>query len=125
MVRAVNALFLVFVLALGVVVQAVMLNAFANGMRAVLALAATSGPTAILAVLIGVDIGPNLTYVGSLSNLLLSRVLGHNDVAISVGEYTALGLGTVPTALAAAVVALWSSVRLIGPGLPKLARAAR
>jgi len=33
-------------------------------------LVAHSGPVAILAVLIGVNIGPNLTYVGSLSNLL-------------------------------------------------------
>jgi hypothetical protein len=105
-VRAVNVPFLVFVLALGIVVQAVMRNGLADQMGAVLPsgsgltallgiavvaavlanilnnlpatlvllpLVATSGPAAILAVLIGVNIGPNLTYVGSLSNLLASR----------------------------------------------------
>ncbi|BBZ11793.1 SLC13 family permease [Mycobacterium branderi] len=146
-VRAVNVPFLLFVLALGVVVQAVMLNGFADGMRAVLPtgsgllallgiaavaavlanivnnlpatlvlvpLAASSGPAAILAVLIGVNIGPNLTYVGSLSNLLWRRVLRRHDVPASVGEYTRLGLCTVPTALVAAVLALWASVRLLG-----------
>jgi arsenical pump membrane protein len=146
-VRAVNVPFLLFVLALGVVVQAVMFNGVATGMRVVLPvgtglpallaiavvaavlanivnnlpatlvllpLVAASGPAAILAVLIGVNIGPNLTYVGSLSNLLWRRVLRRQNVEASVGEYTRLGLCTVPTALAAAVLALWVSVRLVG-----------
>ena len=102
-VRSVHVSFLVFMLALGVVVQAVMLNGMDRAMSAVLPsgsglpalletaaiaarlanvvnnlpatlvllpLVAHSGPVAILAVLIGVNIGPNLTYVGSLSNLL-------------------------------------------------------
>lgn len=145
--RAVNVPFLLFVLALGVVVQAVMLNGFADAMRAVLPsgsslpallgiaavaavlanvvnnlpatlvlvpLAASSGSATVLAVLIGVNIGPNLTYVGSLSNLLWRNVLRRHNVPASVGEYTRLGLCTVPTALVAAVVALWASVKLIG-----------
>ena len=146
-VRAVNVPFLVFVLALGVVVQAVMDNGVADRMGAVLPsgsgllallgfalvaavlanivnnlpatlvlvpLAAPSGPPAVLAVLIGVNIGPNLTYVGSLSNLLWRSVLRRYDVSASVGEYTRLGLCTVPTALVAAVLALWAGVRLLG-----------
>lgn len=146
-VRAVNVPFLVFVLALGVVVQAVMGNGVSKWMSAVLPsgstlpalvgfavvaavlanvvnnlpatlvllpLVAPSGPAAILAVLLGVNIGPNLTYVGSLSNLLWRRVLRRYDVSASVGEYTRLGLCTVPTALVAAVLALWASVRLLG-----------
>lgn len=146
-VHAVNLPFLLFVLALGIVVQAVMLNGVADGMRTVLPsgtglldllgiaavaavlvnivnnlpatlvllpLAAASGPAAILAVLIGVNIGPNLTYVGSLSNLLWRRVLRQHEVAASVGEYTRLGLCTVPTTLVVAVLALWGSVRLLG-----------
>jgi arsenical pump membrane protein len=146
-VRAVNVPFLVFVLALGVVVQAVLFNGAATGMRvvlpvgtglpallwiavvaavlanivnnlpatlALLPLVAASGPAAILAVLIGVNIGPNLTYVGSLSNLLWRRVLRQQNVAASVGEYTRLGLCTVPTALAVAVLALWVSIRVVG-----------
>jgi arsenical pump membrane protein len=76
-------------------------------------LVAASGPVAILAVLIGVNIGPNLTYVGSLSNLLWRSVLRQHDVEESVGEYTRLGLCTVPAALGAAVLALWGSVHLL------------
>jgi arsenical pump membrane protein len=75
---------------------------------------AASGPVAILAVLIGVNIGPNLTYVGSLSNLLWRRVLRQHNVEAGVGEYTRLGLCTVPPALVLAVVALWASARLLG-----------
>jgi arsenical pump membrane protein len=79
-----------------------------------LPLVAPGGPVAILAVLIGVNIGPNLTYVGSLSNLLWRRVLRQHDVEAGVGEYTRLGLCTVPTALVVAVLALWASTRLLG-----------
>jgi arsenical pump membrane protein len=79
-----------------------------------LPLVAPSGAVAILAVLIGVNIGPNLTYVGSLSNLLWRRVLRQHNVEAGVGEYTRLGLCTVPPALLLAVVALWASARLLG-----------
>ncbi len=79
-----------------------------------LPLVSASGPLAVLAVLIGVNIGPNLTYVGSLSNLLWRRVLRQYDVDASVGEYTRLGLCTTPPALVVAVLALWAGARLIG-----------
>lgn len=148
--RSVHPSFLVFVLALGVVVQAVMRNGMDTAMSRVLPsgselasllalaaiaavlanvvnnlpatlvllpLVAPSGPVAILAVLIGVNIGPNLTYVGSLSNLLWRRVLRQHDVQgvrAGVGEYTRLGMCTVPISLTVAVVALWVSARLLG-----------
>jgi arsenical pump membrane protein len=145
--RSVNVWFLVFVLALGVVVQAITLNGLGRAMSAVLPsgstlpallaiatvaallanivnnlpatlvlvpLVAPGGPVAILAVLIGVNIGPNLTYVGSLSNLLWRGILRQQKVEAGVGEYTRLGLCTVPTALVAAVLALWAGVRLVG-----------
>jgi arsenical pump membrane protein len=148
--RSVNASFLVFVLALGVVVQAITLNGMGRAMSAVLPsgaegatlpallaiaavaavlanvvnnlpatlvlvpLVAASGPPAILAVLIGVNIGPNLTYVGSLSNLLWRGVLRRHNVEAGIWEYTRLGLCTVPTALVAAVLALWAGVRVLG-----------
>ena len=79
-----------------------------------LPLVAPSGPVAVLAVLIGVNIGPNLTYVGSLSNLLWRRVLRQHDVDAGAGEYTRLGVCTVPASLVVAVLALWASAWLLG-----------
>ena len=68
----------------------------------------------MLAVLIGVNIGPNLTYVGSLANLLWRRVLHQQGEPTSVREFTRLGVLTVPACLVVAVVALWAGIRLIG-----------
>jgi arsenical pump membrane protein len=79
-----------------------------------LPLVAPAGPVAVLAVLIGVNIGPNLTYVGSLSNLLWRRVLRQHDVDAGVGEYTRHGVCTVPASLAVAVLALWASAGALG-----------
>jgi arsenical pump membrane protein len=102
---------------LGYAALAAVLANIANNLPATLVLVplvAAAGPAAVLAVLIGVNIGPNLTYVGSLSNLLWRSVLRRYDVPASVGEYTRLGLFTVPTSLVAAVLALWAVVRLLG-----------
>ena len=55
-----------------------MLANLINNLPAVLVLlplAAPSGAGAVLAVLLGVNIGPNLTYTGSLATLLWRRVL--------------------------------------------------
>ena len=68
----------------------------------------------MLAVLIGVNVGSNLTYIGSLANLLWRNVLHDNDADDGVGRFTRLGLCTVPLTLVVAVVALWASLRLIG-----------
>jgi arsenical pump membrane protein len=145
--RAVNVPFLAFVLALGVVVDTVMLNGLDAAMRDVLPIGATlpallgiaavaavlsnlvnnlpavlvllplvagAGPAAVLAVLIGVNIGPNLTYVGSLSNLLWRRVLQRAGIPASAAEFTRVGLCTVPATLVVAVLALWAAVALLG-----------
>ncbi len=81
-----------------------------NNLPATLVLLDVLGPHPsaglVLAVLLGVNIGPNLTYVGSLATLLWRQVLGAEKQP-SVREFTALGLLTVPPALAAAVAALW------------------
>lgn len=68
----------------------------------------------VLAVLIGVNIGPNLTYVGSLATLLWRRLLHAHGEDVRLGEFTRLGLLTTPLSLAAAVTALWAGLRLIG-----------
>jgi arsenical pump membrane protein len=90
-------------------VAAVLANLL-NNLPALLVLlpaAAASGPGVVLAVLIGVNAGPNLTYTGSLATLLWRRVLHERDAAPDLGAFTRLGLLTVPPILASATVALW------------------
>ncbi|MBV9383795.1 MAG: arsenic transporter [Streptosporangiaceae bacterium] len=79
-----------------------------------LPLAAPSGAGAILAVLLGVNIGPNLTYTGSLATLLWRRVLRQQGSGPSLREFTRLGLLTVPAGLVIAVLALWAALHVIG-----------
>ena len=58
-------------------------------------------PALVLAVLVGVNVGPNLTYVGSLATLLWRQLLHARDAAPSTGDFLRLGLLTVPPCLAA------------------------
>jgi arsenical pump membrane protein len=98
---------------LGVAVVAALLANVVNNLPATLALlpvAAATGTPAVLAVLIGVGIGPNLTYPGSLANLLWRRSLGAH--APSPRHLTAVGLVTVPLTLAAATMALWLALHV-------------
>jgi arsenical pump membrane protein len=145
LVRAAGVPFLLFVLGLGVVVDAVVANGLGaaidrlvpggsslpallaitgvaaalanvvNNLPAVLVLLpvvtghglpVSVGP--VLAVLIGVNIGPNLTYAGSLATLLWRRLLAERDHETDLGEFTRLGLLTVPVALVLATVSLWA-----------------
>jgi arsenical pump membrane protein len=65
-------------------------------------------------VLVVVNIGPNLTYTGSLATLLWRRVVHQHDHDVGLAEFTVLGLLTAPAALIAAVVALWGSLQVLG-----------
>jgi arsenical pump membrane protein len=76
------------------------------------AAAAAGGTPALLAMLIGVNVGPNLTYVGSLATLLWRRVLRAQQIEVELGEFTRLGALTVPPALVAAVALLWLGLRI-------------
>ncbi|HEX4035944.1 MAG TPA: ArsB/NhaD family transporter [Solirubrobacteraceae bacterium] len=143
-VRAAEPGFLLFVLALGVIVAAADHDGLDSVVRAVLPTGASLadllgvaavaavlanllnnlpatlvliGPVAashgaLLAVLIGVNVGPNLTYAGSLATLLWRRVLHASGMEVSLREFTALGLATVPAALVAATVLLWVALRV-------------
>jgi arsenical pump membrane protein len=89
-----------------------------NNLPAVLVLlplAAATGPGAVLAVLIGTNIGPNLTYAGSLATLLWRQVVREHDQGEpDLAEFTRLGLLTVPAGLVLATVALWAGLKVIG-----------
>ena len=73
--------------------------------------AATLGIGPVLAVLVGVNIGPNLSYTGSLATLLWRRALRAENTDVELGEFARLGLLTVPAGIALATVALWFAVR--------------
>jgi arsenical pump membrane protein len=143
--RAAEPGFLVFVLGLGVIVQAASDNGLDSAVRALLPdgaslaellaiaalsallanlvnnlpatlmlvpVAAAAGPGPVLATLIGVNVGPNLTYVGSLATLLWRRVLHAEDTDVQLGEFLRLGAITVPAALVAATVLLWFALQV-------------
>jgi arsenical pump membrane protein len=149
LVRAVSIPFLLFVLGLGIVVEAVVRNGLGaalarvipagsslpsllalaglaallanvvNNLPAVLVMLSVlagrgllGGPGPVLAVLIGVDIGPNLSYAGSLATLLWRRLLADRDHHTDLGEFTRLGLLTVPAGLLLVTVALWAVLRI-------------
>lgn len=98
------------------VIAAVLAN-LVNNLPAVLVmlpLVASSGPTAVLAVLIGVNVGPNLTYVGSLATLLWRRIIAAHNHRSETLEFTKLGLITVPACLVLCTVALWAAAKLMG-----------
>jgi arsenical pump membrane protein len=146
-VRSADPAFLLFVLALGVIVGAASDNGLESAMRDLLpggagladllaiaaicallanavnnlpailialpALAAAAGPGPVLAALIGVNIGPNLTYVGSLATLLWRRALRAEGYEVGLREFSLLGVLTVPAALVASTFALWLGLHLL------------
>jgi arsenical pump membrane protein len=98
---------------LGVATLAAVLANLVNNLPATLALvpvATAGGAPVLLAVLIGVNVGPNLTYVGSLATLLWRKALGSE--APRALRFSAVGLATVPLTLAAATVALWVALQV-------------
>ncbi len=139
--------FLVFVLCLGVVVDAVMRHGLGDFMKAhvplghslgallviaavaaalanvvnnlpavlvLLPVVAAAGPAAVLAVLIGVNVGPNATYPGSLANLLWRNIIRREGLAAGFLEFSRVGLLTTPLCLVAGVVCLWAGTRVLG-----------
>ncbi|MGC5248128.1 SLC13 family permease [Gordonia sp. DT219] len=70
-------------------------------------------PGLALAMLLGVNIGPNLAYFGSLANLLWRDVMRRHTIAPPTRRYVLLGTLTVPPTLIAAVGALWLGLQLM------------
>jgi arsenical pump membrane protein len=102
---------------LGIAVAAGVLSNVVNNLPAVLVLlplVAGMGPAAVLAVLIGVNVGPNLTYPGSLSNLLWRAVVQREQLPAGFWEFSRVGLVTVPATLVVSVLGLWAAVQVFG-----------
>jgi arsenical pump membrane protein len=99
---------------LGIAAVAALLSNVVNNLPAVLVLLPlVSGPAAVLAVLIGVNVGPNLSYVGSLANLLWRSVV-RRDMPAGFIEFTRVGLVTTPVTLVAGVLGLWAGIWAFG-----------
>ncbi len=105
---------------LGVAAVAAILANLINNLPALLLLlpllagTGSDHPGPLLAALLGVNIGPNLTYVGSLATLLWRRTLRQRGIEPSWREFHLLGALAVPPTLVASVVALWASLRVLG-----------
>jgi arsenical pump membrane protein len=145
-VNACGPTFLIFVLALGIVVRAAGQHGLSSAIDAllphglslpallavagvsaaaanlvnnlpatliILPAAAAVGPGAVLAMLVGVNVGPNLTYVGSLATLLWRRILHAHGEETDIRRFTVLGVLTVPPILVASTAALWLGLQVI------------
>jgi arsenical pump membrane protein len=58
-------------------------------------------------ILVGVDLGPNLSVTGSLATILWLIALRREKVEITAGEFFRVGLIVMPTALLASLLFLW------------------
>lgn len=104
-----------FLALLGAAVIAAVLANVVNNLPATLALVpvVAGRPALALAVLIGVNVGPNASYPGSLATLLWRRMLPARDKP-RAGQFHLFGLLTVPPLIVAATAALWLGVRVVG-----------
>jgi arsenical pump membrane protein len=100
---------------LGVALVAAVLSNLVNNIPATLMLTPllAGRPDLLLAMLVGVNVGPNATYLGSLANLLWVRRLPA-ALRPRARDFHAFGLATTPFVLLATVVALWLSWQAVG-----------
>ncbi len=77
-------------------------------------LVAPLGVTAVLAALVGLNVGSGLTYPGSLANLLWRRTLVRHGELPSGRDFHLLAVLVTPPAVTAAVVVLWAWSRVLG-----------
>ena len=68
------------------------------------------GLASLYAALIGTNIGPNLTVIGSLATMLSLSIIGKKGLAVSGLMYLRVGLICVPLTLLAAVLGLWLAI---------------
>jgi arsenical pump membrane protein len=93
---------------LGLALLAAVLANLVNNLPTTLALLplVAGSPLAVLAVLVGVNLGPNATYPGSLATLLWRRILPESERPRAL-EFHALGLLSTPVIIVAVGTGLW------------------
>jgi arsenical pump membrane protein len=74
----------------------------------------TLGLASVYAVILGTNIGPNLTTVGSLATLIWLTITRGKGMDITAKDYLKIGAISTPVILLAATVGLWISLRLFG-----------
>ncbi|WP_273841666.1 ArsB/NhaD family transporter [Rubrobacter calidifluminis] len=72
-------------------------------------------PALAYASLLGTNIGPNLTVVGSLATLIWLSIVRGRGMEITSREYLRVGMVATPVILAAASLGLWISLGIFGP----------
>ncbi|GAA1735179.1 SLC13 family permease [Aeromicrobium alkaliterrae] len=93
----------------GIAVVSMLVANVVNNLPATLLLlpaAAATGPVGVAALLIGVNVGANLTAIGSLANLLWRGSGGRQSVGW--GQFHRLGLLTTPPLVVLSATVLWA-----------------
>lgn len=78
-----------------------------------LEVAREAGEPAAYALLLGTNIGPNLTLTGSLATLIWLGLVRERGMEVGAGRFLAVGLAVTPPVLLAATAGLWASLRLL------------
>ncbi len=104
-----------FLALLGTAFVAAAMANLLNNLPATLALVplVAGRPVLVLAVLLGVNVGPNLTYGGSLATLLWRRLLPNAEKP-RARDFHLLGVLTVPLLLVMTSGALWCTAAILG-----------
>jgi arsenical pump membrane protein len=102
----------ILAVALGSAVGANLINNIPMQLLALSALAG-HGHAVLYASLLGCNLGPNVTVVGSLATMLWRSVLGQRGLEITPKELARAGLFVTVPALLAASLALWGMLSLV------------
>jgi arsenical pump membrane protein len=70
-------------------------------------ISAQAHPGLVYAAILGCDLGPNLTTVGSLATMLWLLILRRKGLEVSSVEYFKLGLLVVPVMVAIGAIVIW------------------
>ncbi|USI74733.1 arsenic transporter [Sphingomonas morindae] len=83
-----------------------LMNNLPAGLIAATAITDAHAPRALVdGLLIGVDLGPNLSVTGSLATILWLQAIRREGESVGFGQFLAIGALAMPTALAAALAA--------------------